>query len=169
MKNKKIFFPVLGLLFFAALPAFGNNSCPGCPDNEELAVQRIEVLQPRAVTSISEATAAITLLSPAQNNGYLHIAEMIQGRVPGVWVTGTYNTYRIRIRGALGPPLLVLDGMPFYNYDDAALNNLLWSIAPADVERIEVLRSLAEASMYSQAGNGVIRVFTRRGEVEAGE
>ncbi|MCO6487736.1 MAG: TonB-dependent receptor plug domain-containing protein [Phaeodactylibacter sp.] len=169
MKNKKIFFPILAIFSFAALPAFGNNFCPTCPDNEGQAVQPIEVLRPNTVTSISEATDAITLLVPEYDNGYLHIAEMIQGRVPGVWVTGTYNTYRIRIRGALGPPLLVLDGMPFYNYDDAALNNLLWSIAPADVDRIEVLRSLAEASLYSQAGNGVIRVFTRRGTFDGGE
>lgn len=166
MKNKKIFFPILALLSFAALPTFGNNCCPEGEEGKIASdVQPIEALMPASVTSL-HGTADAIVLNPDFGNMYLHPAEMLIGRVPGVWVTGGYNFYRIRIRGAMGPPLLVLDGMPFYNYNDEALNNLLWTISTADIERIEVLKSLAEASIYSQAGNGVIRVFTRRGVVE---
>lgn len=162
MKNKKIIFPILAVFFFAAFPAFGNHCCP---DGEEGAIQPIETLMPASVASLNPTPDAV-VLNPDFGNMYLHPAEMLIGRVPGVWVTGGYNFYQIRIRGALGPPLLVIDDMPFYNYDDQALNNLLWSIPVADIGRIEVLKSAAAASMYSQAGNGVIRVITRRGTVE---
>ncbi|MCB0595754.1 MAG: TonB-dependent receptor plug domain-containing protein [Lewinellaceae bacterium] len=166
MKNKKIFFPFLGLLLFTTLPAFANNCCPEREEGKTVAtVQPIETLTPASVASLSSAPDAV-VLNPGFGNAYLHPAEMLIGRVPGVWVAGGYNFYRIRIRGALGPPLLVIDNMPFYNYNDEALNNLLWSIPVADIERIEVLKSIAEASLYSQAGNGVIRVVTRRGVAE---
>ena len=166
MKNKKIFFPILFMLFFATSPAFANDCCPNSEEGKAVpAIQPIEALMPTSVASLTRTPEAV-VLNPDFGNAYLHPAEMLIGRVPGVRVTGSYNFYRIRIRGATGPPLLVIDDMPFYNYNDEALNNLLWSIPVADIERIEVLKSIAEASLYSQAGNGVIRVVTRRGVAE---
>ena len=166
MKNKKRFFPILALLFFTALPVFANDFCATCPENEEgkalPAVQPIQTIMPASVASLA-GTPDVVAVSSDFGNAYLHPAEMLIGRVPGVWVTGSYNFYRIRIRGAVGPPLLVIDEIPFYNYNDEALNSLLWSIPVADIGRIEVLKNAAEASVYSQAGNGVIRVVTRRG------
>ena len=172
MKNNKISFAIGVVLFFAAVPAFGNGMCSTCPNGGKgktmPAIQPIERLLPGSVTSLNEGPDAI-VLNPDFGSMYLHPAEMLIGRVPGVRVTGGYNYYTIRIRGAMGPPLLVIDNMPFYNYDDEALNNLLWSIPTADIERIEVLKNAAEASVYAQAGNGVIRVITRRGGEEDAE
>ncbi len=166
MKNRKIFFPILALFFFTAFTAFGNDLCSTCPKSDDgktlPVVQPIERLLPASVSSLYVTPDAV-VLNPDFGSMYLHPAEMLIGRVPGVWVTGGYNFYRIRIRGAVGPPLLVIDDMPFYNNDDQMLNNLLWTIPPADIERIEVLKTAAGASFYSQAGNGVIRVVTRRG------
>lgn len=166
MKNRKIFFAIPAMFFFfAAFPALGNGFCSTCPESEEgktlSVVQQIETIMPASVTSLDKAADAV-VLNPGFGNMYLHPAEMLIGRVPGVWVSGSYNFYSIRIRGALGPPLLVIDDMPFYNYNDEQINSLLWSFPPADIERIEVLKSAAGAGMYSQAGNGVIRVVTRR-------
>ena len=166
MKNKKRFFPILGLLFFTVLPVFANDFCAPCLEREEgkalPVVEPIETIMPTSVASLA-GTPDVVALNSDFGSAYLHPAEMLIGRVPGVRVTGSYNFYRIRIRGAMGPPLLVIDEVPFYNYNDEALNSLLWSIPVVDIGRIEVLKNVADASMYSQAGNGVIRVVTRRG------
>ncbi len=97
---------------------------------------------------------------------FQNVFDMIQGRVPGVQVSGGYMSYRIRVRGSLWPPLVVLDGMPLYSYDDRSLNDLLLSIAPADVDYIEVVKNIAQINLYGPgAGNGVIMVYTKRGEM----
>lgn len=168
MKTTKIIFPIFVALIFAAATAFGNNCCPSIGEGRNgpepsAGIQPIQTLMPASIASIGGAPDAI-ILAPEFNNGYLHPAEMIMGRVAGVWVSGSYNFFTIRIRGAMGPPLLVLDNMPFYNYDDKAINDLLWSVPPADIDRIEVIKNVAGAAIYgSQAGNGVIRIVTRRG------
>lgn len=167
MKTRKIIFPIFILIFSAAM-AFGNNCCP--PNGESRngpeppeTIQPIQTLMPASIASLGGVPDAV-IIAPDFNYGYLHPAEMIVGRVAGVWVSGSYNFYQIRIRGAMGPPLLVIDNMPFYNYDDKAINDLLWMIPPADIDRIEVIKNIAGASIYgSQAGNGVIRIVTRRG------
>ena len=96
---------------------------------------------------------------------YLNIFEMIRGRVPGVLVTGSNNNYQIRIRGSARPPLVVLDGMPFYGYNDQNINLLLGAIQPADVDYIELIKGISEAAIYGPgAGNGVIIIHTKPGE-----
>jgi hypothetical protein len=97
--------------------------------------------------------------------GFLNIFEMIQGRVPGVWVSGSFNNYQVRIRGAMRPPLVVIDGMVFRDFDDQQLNNILGSVPPMDVDYIEVIKSIAQAAIYGPgAGDGVIVVHTKRGD-----
>jgi len=75
-------------------------------------------------------------------------------REPGVYITGTGE---IRIRGASGPPLFVVDGTPITGGDISFIN-------PADVARIEVLKG-SDASIYgSRGGNGVIEITTKEGQ-----
>lgn len=106
-------------------------------------------------------------LSPAMNAGFRSLAEVLVGRLPGVQVTGNYYDYRIRIRGSRRPPLIVVDQLPFYNYDDDMVNTLLQSINLFDVASIEVIKNLGEASIYGPgAGGGVILISTRTGEME---
>jgi hypothetical protein len=98
--------------------------------------------------------------------GYLHVAEMIMGRVPGAVVSGSYPYYTIRIRGAMGPPLLVINDTPFYSAnDDALFNDLLMSFSPVEIATIEVLKNIADTAIYGgNAGNGVIRIRLRGAE-----
>jgi len=106
-------------------------------------------------------------LSPDMNVGFRSLAEVLIGRVAGVQVTGSYYDYQIRIRGALRPPLIVLDNMPFYSYNDDMINSLLQSISIFDVASIEVIKNIAQAAIYGPgAGNGVILIETKPGEVE---
>jgi outer membrane receptor protein involved in Fe transport len=93
---------------------------------------------------------------------YLNIFQMIQGRVAGVQVSGSGSNYRLRIRGATGPPLVVIDGIPFMGYSDAYLNHLLLSISPADVDYIEIRKRITSSFIYGAGSRrGVIVVRTR--------
>jgi TonB-dependent SusC/RagA subfamily outer membrane receptor len=91
-------------------------------------------------------------------SGYSNILEAMQGRIPGVVITGD----QIIIRGVgtiFGntDPLVLVEGIPS-NVD------MLRNIPVEDVERIEILKG-PSASMYgSRGGNGVIAVYTKRGQ-----
>ncbi|MCB0570856.1 MAG: TonB-dependent receptor plug domain-containing protein [Phaeodactylibacter sp.] len=171
MKTRKIVLPAIILLTLSTAPAFGSNCCPSNDKSkngpgQETLIQPIRTMMPASVSSLS-GPADVTVYAPDAGYAYLHPAEMLMGRVAGVWVSGGYNDYTIRIRGAMGPPLLVIDEMPFYNYGDKEINELLWSIPPTDIDRIEVLKNAATAGIYGgQAGNGVIRIVTKGGEIE---
>ncbi len=99
----------------------------------------------------------------ARTQHMLRIEELLQ-RVPGVVVSPRGDgSYSVRIRGATtlnaystADPLVVVDGLPV-----AGGTGVLNTIAPEDVDRIDVLKD-AEASIYgSRSANGVILVRTR--------
>ncbi len=114
------------------------------------------------------ATGGVLLRNPLPGTGFLSVAEMLQGRVAGVRVMGGPFQYQIRVRGAMRPPLVVLDGFPFRGYDDMQISNILNSIPITDVEYIAVLRNIAETAIYGPgAANGVILIQTRRGNPES--
>ncbi len=79
--------------------------------------------------------------------------------VPGIRVNGN----EIRIRGnrsvqATNDPLIILDGMPYYES--------IVSIDPNDVESIDVLKDASSTSLYgSQGANGVIIITTKKGKI----
>lgn len=90
--------------------------------------------------------------------GYTDMLQVLQGRVPGVLVQG--NTVTIRGPGSLmlsNDPLFLIDGVPV----DI---NAFRSLNPKDVELIEIIKG-PNASIYGSRGaNGVIAVYTKRGE-----
>jgi TonB-dependent starch-binding outer membrane protein SusC len=115
------------------------------------------------------------------------IDAALQGRVAGAVITQNNGQpgggVSIRLRGTssiLGgaEPLIVIDGVIVDNNagalvslganagrGEAGLSNRLGDVAPADIERIEVLKGAAAAALYgSRANNGVIQIFTRRGQ-----
>ncbi|MCF8379757.1 MAG: TonB-dependent receptor plug domain-containing protein [Bacteroidales bacterium] len=89
---------------------------------------------------------------------YQNVAQILQGRVPGVNVHG--NSINIRgISSFYGnqDPLYVVDGIPV----DAGT---ALSINPHDIDQIEILKG-PEASIYGSRGaNGVIIIYTKRGK-----
>jgi TonB-linked SusC/RagA family outer membrane protein len=79
----------------------------------------------------------------------------------------------IRVRGlsSLGLssfPLIVVDGIPISTGDvssNAATNNPLGDINPADIESIDVLKDAASAAIYgSRAAAGVLLITTKKGK-----
>jgi TonB-dependent SusC/RagA subfamily outer membrane receptor len=121
----------------------------------------------RGVTRLhSEADAVLVIDDkfPATANIY----EMLAGRISGVQVTKDpdgQNRYNVKIRNASSfisstQPLYLLDGLPIEDPD----GNALLSFSPLDVARIEVLKG-AGASMYGvRGGNGVIAIYTKKGD-----
>lgn len=94
-----------------------------------------------------------------------NIMKNIQGRVPGVLVTGNGRPgdggASVRIRGSASPtsnadPLYVIDGIP--------TQGGMHEINPNDIESMQVLKDAASASIYgARAANGVIIITTKRG------
>lgn len=117
--------------------------------------------------------------------------HMLQARTPGLVVTetsgGTGAGSQIRLRGNTSltqgnQPLFVIDGVrvgvdnyprgralgdSFFrgpNITPSPLNDL----NPSDIERIEVIKGPAAATLYgTEAASGVIQIFTRQGETGA--
>jgi TonB-dependent SusC/RagA subfamily outer membrane receptor len=90
-------------------------------------------------------------------SGANNLFEIMQGRIPGVSITG--NQIVIRGVGTLmgsTDPLVLVDGVP-------SGTDVLGSIPPNDVDRIEILKGSSTAIYGSRGGNGVIAVYTKHG------
>jgi len=110
--------------------------------------------------------------SPVQN-----VTDVLQGRVPGligqsVGLTG--GGARLRVRGAVSlsqrnQPLIYVDGIRLDNeFNEAAAisSSRLNDINPDNIERIEVIKGAAAATLFgTEASSGVIQIFTKRGTV----
>ncbi|MEM9885085.1 MAG: TonB-dependent receptor plug domain-containing protein [Bacteroidota bacterium] len=87
--------------------------------------------------------------------------------VPGVTVAGTFPNQNVTIRG-IGS--LNLSSAPLYILDGIAVDAQAISIIPvSDVEFIDVLKGPSAAIYGSRGGNGVIIVYTRRGNSSSGQ
>lgn len=91
--------------------------------------------------------------------GYNNVLQVLQGRVPGVDVQGQ----RVIIRGVKTfygstDPLYIIDGVPVDGVQS------ILNIPVQDVDRIEILKGPSTAIYGSRGANGVIAVYTKRGE-----
>ncbi len=88
---------------------------------------------------------------------YNTVLEMIQGRIPGVVVSG--NTVQIR-----GPSSFYGSNEPLFLIDNVPTDlNAVQSLNPNDIDRIEVLKGPSAAIYGVRGANGVIAIFTKRG------
>jgi TonB-linked SusC/RagA family outer membrane protein len=118
-------------------------------------------------------------VAPIQN-----FSDVLQGRVPGLvglpssGVTGEGS--RIRIRGSSSlsqsnEPIVIIDGVRVdrgggfggpVSAGGGASPSRLDDINPESIERVEILKGAAAATLYgTEASNGVIQVFTKNGQV----
>jgi hypothetical protein len=143
---------------------------------KEVIVRDTEI---RAGRLHSEADNVLVLDEVMWNSD--NIFQVLQGRIPGVMVTGSGMNASIRIRGistfsGSNAPLFLVDGVPlsapggsFANdstmatNSDVFVNAALMSIAPRDVDKIEVIKNAGAAMYGSRGANGVIAIYTRRG------
>ena len=86
--------------------------------------------------------------------------QMLQGRVPGVSVTGANDNMQVQIRGATSlsgsEPYFLLDGVP-------VTLDVLANYPASEVESIEILKGGQAAIFGSRGAGGVVAVYTRRG------
>lgn len=131
--------------------------------------------------SVVDATSLIEAASPNPLAG-------LTGRVMGAQVTQNSGDpsggFSLRLRGVSSlkgsaDPLYIVDGVIVDNSSTNVINlsgdamltagsfgqNRLVDINPNDIERIEVLNGAAAAAIYgSRASNGVVQIFTKRGQ-----
>ncbi|MDN5203162.1 SusC/RagA family TonB-linked outer membrane protein [Fulvivirgaceae bacterium BMA10] len=130
---------------------------------EEIVVTGSAVGQSQKTVSFSVGKIDEKLIKevPAPNLG-----AGLQGKIAGLRVVsgggqpGSGVAFQARAANSLTAgqnPLVIVDGV-FLN------GTTLSDINPEDIERIEVLKGSAGASLYgSQAANGVVQIFTKRG------
>ena len=115
-------------------------------------------------------------------------SEILQGREPGVLGEPSGGTTgvgaRIRIRGSASlsqsnEPIIYIDGVRANNGGGFGSAGSLVGVAggapsrlddinPEAIERVEILKGAAAATLYgTEASNGVIQIFTKRGLVGA--
>lgn len=107
------------------------------------------------------------------NGGATSPDQLIQGKAPGVTVTGNGGNpgsgSTIRIRGgasltASNDPLIVVDGIPMDYKGLSGAANALALINPNDIESFSVLKDASSAAIYgNRASNGVILITTKKG------
>lgn len=115
-----------------------------------------------------DVTSSITTVNAKDlNQGvFTDPAQMLQGKVPGLFVTSTGDpngTPSISLRGASSlrtgdamQPYYVIDGIPGVDIS---------MVAPDDIESIDVLRDATATAIYgSKAANGVIIITTKKGK-----
>ena len=123
----------------------------------------------------------IAIIQPPAAAPVVTVSETLQGREPGLvglpssGMTG--EGARIRIRGNASisqsnEPIILVDGIRI-NQAGGFGNNIargggspsrLDDIDPNSIERIEVLKGAAAATLYgTEASNGVIQIFTKKG------
>ncbi|OWP65020.1 hypothetical protein CDA63_01285 [Hymenobacter amundsenii] len=115
-----------------------------------------------SVHSTASASAVLYARDYPNLETYQDIFQMIQSRVPGMNVRPSGSSYSVLVRGISsmsGPnePLFLLDGLPL------ADSEVLMTILPTSVDRIEILKGGAAAIYGSQGAGGVIAVYTKRG------
>ena len=145
---------------------------PGAVGLDELVVTGYGTTTKRELTgSIASVSSEDFEGVPVQNT-----EAILQGRAAGVTVTTTSGNpggaFQVQIRGngsinAASEPLYIVDGVQisFDQQSNLTSQSPLNSIAPGDIESIEVIKGASAAAIYgSQAANGVVLITTKRGQ-----
>jgi len=128
----------------------------------------------------------ISIIEPPPAAPITNMSELLQGREPGLVGLpsggATGEGARIRIRGNASlsqsnEPIIFVDGIRINSGGGFGENvgaggggspSRLDDIDPSTIERVEVLKGAAAATLYgTEASNGVIQIFTKRGAAGA--
>jgi len=92
---------------------------------------------------------------------YTDVLQFLQGSVPGLTVSrGTVKLRGITSMSGGSTPLFVLDGIPIS--DDPT--SIIQSIPMVIIDKVEVLKGGSAVVYGSRGNNGVIAIYTRKGE-----
>lgn len=95
-------------------------------------------------------------------------AEALAGRLAGVQITqseGSPNTTAsVKVRGGGS---ITLENEPLYIVDGVQVEQALSTLAPQDIESIDVLKDAASTAIYgARGGNGVVIITTKGGRIQ---
>lgn len=127
-----------------------------------------------------EVTGSVSSLKMGElpKTGAASVSQLLGGRAAGLDANmasaqpGGKVNLRIRGKATGRAPLIVIDGFPVSNFDNASAGNyssgstdaILASINPNDIESIAVLKDASATSVYgTRAAGGVILITTKRG------
>lgn len=145
-----------------------------------LSLDRVVVTGTGQQVEVKKLGNTVATVKPPENALITSISDVLTGREPGVNALSagglTGEGARIRIRGNASlsqsnEPIVFLDGVRI-NSDGGMLvgtggggsPSRLDDIDPTSIDRIEVLKGAAAATLYgSEASNGVIQIFTKKG------
>lgn len=116
-----------------------------------------------------------------ENVGTSQLDAALTGKIPGALVQVNSGNpgggTSVRLRGistlysGTSDPLYIVDGIIIDNSASSLIDlggnatNRLADLDPEDVERVEVVKGAAAAALYgSRANNGVVQIFTKRGQ-----
>ncbi len=89
---------------------------------------------------------------------YTNVLDYLGSKSSGVIVSGDH----ISIRGG-GMPMILVDGVNAF--DEASVENALKRLPLSEIDKIEILNDPAKLAAFgSSGGNGVIAIYTRRGD-----
>ena len=137
------------------------------------------------VRKVGNSVASVNVAELTASSPILSVDQLLKGRTAGVMMNISQSAVGasggIKIRGTKSislpsDPALYIDGVKVNNTDDRGINiggpgiNRMADINPADIERIEVVRGAAAATLYgTQGSQGVVQIFTKRGRTGAPE
>lgn len=149
---------------------------------DALDLETIVVTGSSVATSKRQLGNAISTLDAKdlEQTGAVAVDQALSGKVAGALVMQNSGDpaggISIRLRGAStisgsSDPLYIIDGVLVNNNSNQLIDiggtaqNRLVDINPNDIERIEVIKGAAAAAIYgSRASNGVVQIFTKRGQ-----
>ena len=137
------------------------------------------------VRKIGNSIASVNVAELTEKAPILGVDQLINGRTPGVIMNlgqATVGTPgQIKIRGTKSialssDPVIYIDGVKINNSDDRPAFiggqgiNRLADLNPDEIDRIEIVRGAAAATLYgTQGSNGVVQIFTKQGRTGAPE
>jgi TonB-dependent starch-binding outer membrane protein SusC len=132
-------------------------------------------------TEVKRLGNSIATIDPPKYAPIQSASELLQGREPGVVGLSSSGLagegMKIRIRGNASltqsnEPIIFVDGIRITSGGGFSMGNATLSrlddIDPSTIERVEILKGAAAATLYgTEASNGVIQIFTKRGTAGA--
>jgi TonB-linked SusC/RagA family outer membrane protein len=147
-----------------------------------LQLDQVVVTGSGQATEVKKLGNTIAIVKPPENMPMTDVSNILQGREPGLvglpsgGLTGEGSKIRIRGNSSLSQsnePIIFVDGIRINSGGGQAANGNVGSsrlddFDPASIERVEILKGAAAATLYgTEASNGVIQIFTKRGNVGA--
>jgi TonB-dependent SusC/RagA subfamily outer membrane receptor len=130
----------------------------------------VGTVQRRAVANV---VGTVNMDKQLEQAAPISLQQMMSGQVAGVHIqvgggnVGAGGAVLIRGSGSVSlstQPLLYIDGVRANGGSGDNSTNRLNDINPADIERIEVIKGPAAATLYgTEASNGVIQIITKKG------